>query len=418
MKRREFLTGAAGSLGIAVPVIGSAQSTPCPPETIQVAGGTSATTACPPASSAGTPAWLSGRAVNEWFRIPGTALSAVPPSPVPLGITGPAAKITTWQGAALKRAGSVYLIGAAGGHGDYGGNEVNALALNVDSPRWVQLRASSANSAMLNVSPVYYDYRRSATHTYYSLQFINADNTLALAPSPGMAYSNVLPDDPSWNTRFLHQRLFCSFSLDTNDWDASIVQSTGSGRYADWPGQGDFTAALCCSDPITGDVFYARSGDNGRFWKWTRVSNTWSTLSPIYHQNYSGSAVDHTRGRILVVGDYSGTEFGPRVFRTDNGAAVSATFTGLGPDALKMSGYPGVVYDEHNDRFLIFRNTNPITVLSVSAGNWSVQILGTTGTVPASRQNGISNSVQYVPELRGVALAHTYTGDMFFLKLA
>lgn len=46
MKRRDFLIQSAGAAGAMMPVFGRAQNAPCPPSTLSVEGGTSATTAC------------------------------------------------------------------------------------------------------------------------------------------------------------------------------------------------------------------------------------------------------------------------------------------------------------------------------------------------------------------------------------
>jgi len=46
MKRREFIAGTAGLIGSVLPGIGRAQSKPCPPDRVQVAGGTSVSTSC------------------------------------------------------------------------------------------------------------------------------------------------------------------------------------------------------------------------------------------------------------------------------------------------------------------------------------------------------------------------------------
>jgi hypothetical protein len=46
MKRRDFLTGSAGLAGALLPMVGRTQSKPCPPPSLGVSGGTSATTGC------------------------------------------------------------------------------------------------------------------------------------------------------------------------------------------------------------------------------------------------------------------------------------------------------------------------------------------------------------------------------------
>ena len=118
---------------------------------------------------------------------------------------------------------------------------------------------------------------------------------------------------------------------------------------------------------------------------------------------------------MLICGDFSAS-VNPRV-RDLTGLAISVTFGGLGATSLKLSGYPGLVYDEINDTFLAFYyNGSVIDVRRVNASTWNVDDPTVTGTKPSARTNGIQNSAQYVPELGGVAIANSYTGNVQFLK--
>ena len=162
---------------------------------------------CPPGFD--LPLW-------QWHEIPGTALASVEPAVRPLGATGPRSKIDAWCGASLKREGSVYMLGAAGGHGDYAGNEVNALVLNTASPKWVQLRAPTVNADIINKTQFYLDSRPSATHTYYATQFINSLNRMIVFASPGVDGS--FPAAPS-DFPYLGSRRSFSFNADRSDWD-------------------------------------------------------------------------------------------------------------------------------------------------------------------------------------------------------
>lgn len=354
------------------------------------------------------PAWRVGMAAWEWKELTGTALSSVEPAhnSTIWGITGPSSKITAWCGATLKRAGSVYMLGAAGGHGDYFGNEVNAIALSADSPAWTELRGYSAPATVYNAVEVYADDRRSSTHTYYGTQFLQAANRMLIMPAPGPGAEGALPAAPGgyaypdgWNG-------LCAFSPATNDW-------LDPEHYDVWPGGGDFTAALAAANPLTDEVYYARTSDSGRLWKFS--GGTWSVLtSNLWHQNYAGAAVDPTRNRMLIVGDYAGS-MAPRIVDLSNGNVTTPTFGGLGGGALQMGGYPGVVYEEGLDEFLVIQNTNPITIYRVNAGTLSVSAASMTGTVPASRQNGVLSAIQYAPELGGLVFCNSYSGNLRFL---
>ena len=102
-----------------------------------------------------------------------------------------------------------------------------------------------------------------------------------------------------------------------------------------------------------------------------------------------------------------------------NGDRIPVTFCGLGAGALKLGGYTGTIYDEVNDVFLVAYNnaaSGNISLLRVNAATWLVDALPVTGAPPANRPNGIHNSVQYVPELGGIVIANSYTGNVMFMR--
>jgi hypothetical protein len=354
----------------------------------------------------------------QWYPIPGTALSSVEPSPRPGGITGPRSKIDAWCGATLKKAGSVYMLGAAGGHGDYAGNEVNALALNTATPRWTQLRAPSDASAVINDTQFYLDRRPAATHTYNSTQFIDSINRMFVLPSPGMGWS-ALPSAPAGFPYSGDVGVAFSFNVSAGEWDlppAAGAAAITSSNYpvAVCPARGDFTAALCVKHPISEDVYYSRNYGNG-IWRWIARENRWIRVNE-WGRNpwYAGAAIDPYRSRMLLVGGYGS---GAPEVRGLDGAVQSVFFGGLGASALQLGGHPGVVYDDANDVFLVFFNSGTsISMLRVNASTLVVDRPSLTGAVPAARANGIHNAVQYVAELRGIVVANSYTGNVMFMR--
>lgn len=358
----------------------------------------------PPTPIGPVPAWVASLPLWQWYEIPNTALSSVDPAVRPLGSTGPSSKIVAWCGAALKRSGSVYMLGAAGGHADYAGNEVNALALNVAAPQWAELRAATANADIINAAQFYLDNRPAATHTYYASQFIESLNRMMVFASPGL--NGTFAAAPNGYPYVGDKRSF-SFNVSAGDWDAPDY-------VAPFPGSGDYFAGLCVKHPWTDDVYYSRNYGSG-WYRWTRVSNSWTRLSSTTRAPwYAGAAIDPLRNRMLLVGGYS--PIAPEVRNLD-GSSVAATFTGLGPSALAVTGYPGVIYDEALDRYLVVYNANGgINVLRVHPETWLVDDPSVTGTAPTARPNGIHNSVQYVPELKGFVIANSYGGNVWFVR--
>ena len=364
------------------------------------------------------PGWVSGLPLMEWYSIPNTALSSVHPSPVPLGITGPRAKIDAWNGAALKRQGSIYMLGAAGGHADYAGNELNTLALNVTTPAWAQLRASTTNANIIDQGQFYLDLRPASTHTYYGSQFIDVLNRMIIVPSPGLSGPTTFPPMPAgWPYTYNDKaaRSF-SFNFTTGDWDSPDYVAL-------YTGGGDFTAGLTVKHQLTGDIYMARNGSSG----WWRLSpnNTWTLLSNVTETNYAGSCMDPLRNRILIHGAFNSATL-PRV-RDLNGTNLNVTFTGLGAKALQFGNnvgdegaYSSCVYDEVNDRFIVIFNSNTgnIKIRRVHPTTWFVDEPVVTGTPPTNRVNGTLNAVQYVPELGGIVIAYDYFQNVKFMRLS
>lgn len=362
--------------------------------------------ATPPAPTGPVPTWVANLPLWHWSEIPNTALASVAPAVRRLGGTGPSSKIDAWCGATIKRRGSVYMLGAAGGHGDYAGNEVNSLALNVERPMWVESCPSSVNADIINGTQFYLDNRPSATHTYFATQFIDELDRMIVFASPGI--NGQFPAAPA-NFPYVGDRRSYSFNVAAGDWDSPDY-------VAQYPGDGDFTAALCAKHPRTGDVYYSRNYGTG-WYRWTRATNTWVRLSGATRAPwYAGAAIDPARDQMLVVGGYN--PMAPQVHRLD-GSALSVSFAGLGAAALTLPENPGVVFDEALDCFIVVRNEGDfISVLRVDASTWSVDKPTITGGIPAARRNGILNSVQYVPELKGIVIANSYHGNVWFMRTA
>lgn len=375
---------------------------PAPPPPATQTPGSPAEAPTPPVVA--QPAWLRDAAVWQWLPITGTALSSVEPSIRPLGNSGSPSKIETWCGATLKRKGSVYMLGAAGGHADYGGNEVDALDLLADRPAWEQWRAPTANADIVNAAQFYLDNRPAATHTYYATQFIDRLNRMVVFASGGL--NGPFPAAPLAYP-YTGTSRSASFDVTRRDWDAPDY-------IAQYPGTGDPTACLCVRHPLTGDVYYARNSGDGLY-RWLSAANRWDRLGNLPRSNwYAGAAIDTVRNRMLLVGRYDPSP--PMVLGLD-GSTQPVSFGGLGADALTLSGYPGVVYDELNDLFIVaFNGSAAIEILTVRASDLYVAKPDLGGVQPSKRPNGIQNSLQYVPQLKGVVIANSYRGDVYFMR--
>lgn len=369
--------------------------------------------ALPPVPSGPLPTWVASLPLWQWYEIPGTALSSVDPVPRPAGATGPRSKIDAWCGATLKREGSVYLIGAAGGHGDYVGNEVDALMLNTERPVWMELRGPSEANDVINEAAYYLDRRPGATHTYYTTQFIEGLNRLVIFGRQGISGYRFKAAPSDWPYRGTAWTK--SFDPSRGDWDEPDFLGQIPG---DASREGSTVANLVVKNPSTQDIYYSRNGTSG-WYRWSAGRQTWSRLSNASRSPwYCGAAIDPRRERMLIVGGWG--KSAPEV-RDLNGSILPVGFGGLGEAALTDStaGYPGAFYDEVLDKFVVVRNVGErIAVHLVDAATLAVSEPGMSGAAPAKRMNGIQNAAQYVPELRGFVLANKHSGNVYFVRTA
>jgi len=203
------------------------------------------------------PAWLRTQPLFTWFEIPGTKLSAVDPVPSPPGFTKN--KVDAWNGAALQARDSVLWMGLSGGHADYAGNEIDRIVLSADTPRWEEVHPPSR----LDFSgreknwdvPYYQDGKPASRHTYNNQQFIDAESRLCWVGAGAI-----------WGSG---GRGSGSFDY----WDVAKRQF---GVYArtDGPDELRGVDSMVVKHPLTEDIYFSRA-DTGRYWKWTRESNSW-----------------------------------------------------------------------------------------------------------------------------------------------
>jgi len=407
MKRRTFLASTAATAGI-LSVAGCGGGSEAHDVSETPAGPILPPTSPPAAST--VPSWVANLSLWQWHQIPGTQLSSVDPIPKPLGVGGSRMKIDAWCGAALKRKGSVYIIGAAGGHADYGGNEIDTLALNTEAPAWVQVAAPSANKDMIGGSPFYLDLRGAATHTYYTSQYIESRGLLVVFYGAGVAGGPFPAPPAGW--RYVGGDWHKAFNFNTAQWAApdyiARIPSTG----------GATVAAMCCTHPVTGDVYYSvQGGVTAGWYVWSNADNAWTKTSSA-SLNYCGSAVDPVRNHILVVGGWNTVL--PSL-RSLTGEAIPVAFGGLGAGAITdpNNTYPGVIYDDANSQFVVMRQTADATsmqVHTVNAETFEVARPAMTGTAPPRRMNGTQNAIQYVPELKGFVIAVKHDQDVWFVR--
>lgn len=194
MKRRDFLIRSAG-LVAAVPALSRVQAKPCPPPSLNVSGGTSATTECvnTPASA---PSWFVEMPEKTWATPVINTLSSVKPNPLPPGAGGQVDVCLAWTGACSDQARGEYLLPAQGGHNGYYGNEIYAVALREAEPAWKRIWGPTPNDQIqqtnLGYNPSntsYSDGSPRPIHGWYQ-QLATVDGRIWLAGAGGYANPN------------------------------------------------------------------------------------------------------------------------------------------------------------------------------------------------------------------------------------
>lgn len=343
------------------------------------------------------PAWRQGMAVGQWREISGTALSSVAPSPTPAGNIGPRAKVDAWCSFALDGRSSKLYSAAGGGHGDYAGNEVDVLDLSTDAPAWSQLRAPSASGDVVQNVAYYSDGRPSARHTYYGVVVCEQNDELLILGGNVYGATGVLTDDVA------------AFDLSTGDWKADATR----------PNMPSGTTTLqghpTVVDPATGDVYVLC---NEMVNKWTRASNTWSTVVAQYGGPYgfeAMSAFDSTRNRVLIVGGLADVV---RLYTLSGNVMSTPTLTGSGGSISTQDG-AAMQYVSAIDSYLVRLGGSGGTVYRIDASTFDVSSFSTSGggSVPAVTDSGPYNKFLYVPEFGGCVYAPSYSGNVWFLRV-
>jgi len=349
-------------------------------------------TGAPPS---GLPVWRDGMSVGEWKQISGTALSSVAPSPTPAGSTGPSSKVDAWTSfAADPRTNMVYSV-ANGGHGDYSGNEVDRIDMSQDAPAWSQILAPSASADVVQNVAYYNDGRPSARHTYNGVVLCTQLDEIQIFGGNVYGATGILTDDVA------------AFDLITGDYKAD-------GTRPNMPaGTTTLEAHPTVPDPSTGDVYILA---NEMVNKWTRSTNSWSTVVEQFNGPYGYKAMaafDTTRNRILVLG---GAANNARLFTLSGNAMSTPTLSGSN-SSIDTQDDAAMVYVPDMDKYLVRLAGSGGTIYQIDAGTFEVSDFATTGggSIPAAA-NGPYKKFLYLPLLGGCVYVPSYGGSLWFVR--
>ena len=381
----------------------------------------------PPTSK--VPKWLQNKAVNEWVSIQRTAMSdydlsvinAAGLNPGQWEYGSPVKGIFAFSGGTVK-GGNTLLIFGGGGAGGWAGNEVRALDLSQDAPRWTTLiPPSNANAVWSNRTgspekvshPYMKDGKPNARHSYWEPQFIDASGEF-------MAFgcSNVWEsDNGQWKN-------VDSYNLARGAWNPP-------GTNPDLPWNRGWDGNLIVKHPVTEDVY---AFFQEKICVWRHLTNAWSDLcspSPFGRWDKTFGAVDHHTNSILIIGKAIGGRLAHRI-DCKNGVITGGDL--VGPyskeivDSINVvaqsDNASGIAYDPGLRAFLVYQCTQKMFKLTPRGNDWYVDILPLTGTPPLNVPDcgGLWGRFQYLPTLRGVVIMQPgpnggpWNQNTFFVK--
>jgi hypothetical protein len=342
-----------------------------------------------PPTQAGDPSWMAGKAIGEWFEIPGTG-----------GAGGSA--VHAYSGMAYNEATGDILIAGAGGHFDSADNRVVAMRLLDNAPAWRQL---SASSSVQRQNVAYYDDGKpTSRHLYNSVHYIPQLNRIMLFGAYG-AYGSA----HSFNT-------VDGFDLSTNTWDPA-------GTHADIQ-DGQLGAV---SVRATGEVF------STGLRRWSPLTRAWTAPITKRTQDLLRAPVTHDSLRNQLFSLQYGDDWGPfptSLFASRIPLSGNEQFTvtfkpGVAVDTFnaEQPAYAGMDYDVVNDRFLFYCGregaAGRVYAIKPNAGNvWDMSLLPLVGATrpPATPPAGVHSRFRYIPSLRGFLLMPDGKSNLYFLR--
>lgn len=355
------------------------------------------------AAPATTPAWLTGKPLNEWFQISGTALM------------GSGSQADEFCGMALVESGgrATAVLTAAGGHSNAADNRVVACDLMADAPSWTVRHAASA-SVQPDVA-YYSDGRPSSRHFYWNCHHVQSLDRVIMVGGPVVYGSGIgkLKVD--------------GFNLSTNQWDGVVADQpgvSGSG-YADC----SIVMTNAVLNPTTGDIW--SWGNFYNIYKWSATTQTQSLVASFGTQFKGAGAWDTTRNKLVFFGyANAGAIADAWIVAGDGLTRTALTFNASSAYSAWVAAQGNetgnVVYDQVRDRFYWF-NCNAggaVYILTPnSSGPWDVSVLtqGAGSTPPPSGLYTYSR-FRYVKALDGLvffpANGATFLQNGYFLRLS
>lgn len=367
--------------------------------------------------SSSIPSWASGT-IGAWTAIPNSVMTtdafSVRMVPVPSGTDQSPQGAMSWSGVvAAYDQPAIYYCG--GGHGNYAGNEIYRLGLT-ESPTWSRVIDSSPGPYTEN-TPYYPDGTPIAHHTYFSpcydvsrkwCMWISKSDMWAASPS----------SDPYSCT---------AFDTNTNQWvtgNNNSQSGTIAGGMQNVPNTGGFNGGTftACSNPVTGDQWYARRNASSQMvlYKWSTATQTWSlpygTFTTVNWNSRGVLCVDTTTG------DVWGFLNGQAPVRVTTGGVMTRPTLSGASASIFQSQLAAAHYVPSLNIIVATENSNTASrsaIYQLDCSTLACTQISTTGTVPSTTwgNGSLYKRFHYIPLLKGVFTIPQANTSAYFCRL-
>lgn len=301
---------------------------------------------------------------GSWYEVPDTKLRAVLPSPLPdTGYNGPHAIVDTWNGAAYDTHLDALVIPGAGGHADYGGNEVYAFWLS--RLRWERLTDPSPTTR--DTTEALADGRPASRHTYDGVSYIESIRKIFV--TGGSLWYSGNGSKGAW-----------TFDVRSRQWE----------RRKDAPS--DQITAMTEYDPRS-NLVYSLLQD-GTLAAYNPTSDSWTVKGGTGGwAGFARTMILHPPSQqLLVVGH--GEMFGFKISSWFNGRRIVQT---RGGDPVVRAQAPGLAYHPQSERIVGWVGGGDVYTLDLVSGLWSHHAPVGSNTPGLGPKTGTYGRWQYVP---------------------
>ena len=331
-----------------------------------------------------------------WYELAGTHLRQVDPclarNCVYSGVSGQMAVIEAWASGAVDTARN-RLIVFGGGHNSYYGNELYAVNFG-DTPTVERL--TEPGTPQLCTPTAQQGTQPASRHTYDGIAYLaHVDKLFVFAGA--IACDNGMGSNDTW-----------LFDFTTKTWK----QMSPPGPLPEGA-----LGLVSSYDPVSKLVFIH---DRKCLWTYSVETNRYTQLPESCQAlNYMDtSIIDPIRHEMIIVGTFQ-QPYGPDAWvydiRPGRASYKPTKLVTTGGEAIVNGYYPGLAYDDVQQKVVGWNGGNSVYVLDRAAQKWTA--LTFSGGPGEPTKAGTFKRFSYVPSLRGFVVVNSVDQNVFALKL-